>query len=113
MCSCNSGNKNMPDLEKRIADWRAGMLAAGIHSPETLDELEGHLREDMECEMKAGADEDEAFHRAAARLGPASTLHEEFAKAGGEVSAGERRVNRILGAGLTAVYVLLSIMWLQ
>jgi len=38
----------MFELEKSIADWRRQMLAAGIKSPLPLEELEIHLREEIE-----------------------------------------------------------------
>jgi hypothetical protein len=100
----------MPDLEQSIAEWRKQMRAAGIKDAAPLDELENHLREDMEREMKAGANEREAFTRAAARLGSAETLREEFAKV--ELSAGEQPVNRLLSAGLMVTYALLGMVWL-
>ena len=39
---------NMFDLEQSIADWRRQMLAAGIKTPVPLEELESHLREEIE-----------------------------------------------------------------
>ena len=44
----------MFDLEKAIADWRRQMLAAGIKTPVPLEELESHLREEIEQQMKSG-----------------------------------------------------------
>jgi len=38
----------MFDLKKQIETWRAEMRAAGITRPEILNELESHLREDVE-----------------------------------------------------------------
>ena len=38
----------MFDLEQAIAEWRKQMLAAGIKAPVPLDELESHLREEVE-----------------------------------------------------------------
>ena len=47
----------MPDLEKSIAEWRRQMLAAGIKTPVPLEELEIHLREEIEQQMKSGIGE--------------------------------------------------------
>jgi len=70
----------MPELETRIAAWRQQMLAAGIQSPVPLDELESHLREDIERRMKSGLGIQQAFEAAARRLGDHKLLKKEFAK---------------------------------
>jgi hypothetical protein len=92
----------MFDLEKSIADWRKQMLAAGIKSPVPLEELEIHLREEIEQQMKSGLDEAGAFNSAAQKIGQAGLLKTEFKKAGGFIGwLGENksaRTNRILGA---------------
>ena len=44
----------MFDLEQSIAEWRRQMLAAGIKTPVPLEELEIHLREEIEQQMKSG-----------------------------------------------------------
>jgi len=41
----------MFDLEEKIAEWRRQMLVAGIKTPAPLDELEGHLREEIELQI--------------------------------------------------------------
>jgi hypothetical protein len=43
----------MFDLEKSIAEWRTQMLAAGIKTPVPMEELEIHLREEIEQQMAA------------------------------------------------------------
>ena len=42
----------MFDLEKSIAEWRKQMLSAGIKTPVPLEELEIHLREEIEQQIK-------------------------------------------------------------
>src|SRR5471030_2385912 len=74
---------DMPDLEQSIAEWRQQMLAAGIKSPVPLEELEIHLREEIEQQMKSGLDEAEAFEAAVLKIGQGGLLKKEFAKAGG------------------------------
>jgi hypothetical protein len=70
----------MFDLETSIADWRKQMLAAGIKTPVPLEELENHLREDVEGQRRAGTGVAEAFCFAVQRIGAASVLRVEFNK---------------------------------
>jgi hypothetical protein len=70
----------MFNLEHAISDWRRQMLAFGLKSPELLNELENHLREEIEQQMRAGLEAQQAFANAAGRLGQASALKAEFAK---------------------------------
>ena len=72
----------MPDLERKIAEWRRQMIAGKIKSPEVLDELESHLRDDVEAQARAGADALEAFAIAVQRLGQTAVLESEFEKVG-------------------------------
>ena len=44
----------MFNLNEEIAEWRRQMLAAGIETPVPLNELESHLREDVEQQMRSG-----------------------------------------------------------
>jgi hypothetical protein len=69
---------NMFDIEQSIADWRRQMLAAGVKSPVPLDELESHLRDEFEQQMKSGMGETEAFTAAVQKIGPADKLYAEF-----------------------------------
>ena len=73
---------NMFDLEQSIADWRNQMLAAGIKAPVPLDELEIHLREEIERQMKSGLSEKEIFNSAVQKIGQPHLLKTEFKKAG-------------------------------
>jgi len=70
----------MFDLESAIADWRKQMLAAGIQSPTTLDELESHLREEMGRQLRLGMGDMEAFMVAVQEIGPAHLVQNEFGK---------------------------------
>src|SRR5665213_97492 len=70
----------MFNLEQSIAEWRRQMLAAGIKTPSLLDELEGHLREDIRALASLGNPEAEAFRLAVSRLGNAGPLRMEFNK---------------------------------
>jgi hypothetical protein len=70
----------MFDLEKSIADWRQQLLAAGIKTPAPLDELEIHLREEIERQIKSGFNGQEAVEIAVQQIGPAKPLKMEFKK---------------------------------
>ena len=52
-------------------------------SPVPMEELEIHLREDMEQQKRAGLSESQAFEASVQRIGQASMLKPEFAKAAG------------------------------
>ena len=80
----------MFDLEQSIADWRRQMLAAGIKTPVPLEELEIHLREDIERQMRSGLDVQKAFEAATRQIGQARALRSEFEK--NDVSIGARFV---------------------
>ncbi|HEX4265160.1 MAG TPA: hypothetical protein VH597_12540 [Verrucomicrobiae bacterium] len=53
------------NLDPAITEWRRKMAAGGIKSPAVVDELESHLHEDVEQQMRAGtsARESEANYR--------------------------------------------------
>ena len=70
----------MFNLEHFIADWRNQMLAAGIKTPVPLEELEIHLREEIERQMTTGSSQQEAFTSAVQKLGSANTVQSEFKK---------------------------------
>lgn len=74
----------MFDLEKAISDWRRRMLAAGIETPVPLDELESHLREEIERQLKLGLNEQIAFEISVRRVGQPEMLKGEFKKIGGK-----------------------------
>jgi len=73
----------MFNLEQAIADWRRQMLAAGIKTPVPLEELEGHLREEIERQMKLGLSEQKAFEDSILRIGQPEILGNEFKKSEG------------------------------
>jgi len=72
----------MFDLEQSIAHWRQQMLAAGLKDSSALDELESHLRDDIEQQTRAGWPATSAFTLAVRRIGRASALQTEFTLAG-------------------------------
>jgi hypothetical protein len=73
----------MFDLNRAVAEWRRQMAEVGIVAPEVLEELESHLRESMEQQVRAGHNPQQAFDAATQQIGQANVLHQEFAKVGG------------------------------
>ena len=76
----------MHNLEEEIARWRQRMAAGGIKAPAVLDELEGHLRDEIRAQMASGTSECEAFEVAVARIGSAKSVRAEFDKIKGATS---------------------------
>jgi hypothetical protein len=70
----------MFDLEQSITEWRKQMHAAGIMAPAQLMELENHLREEIERQIKLGATLRIAFEKSSAIIGEPVRLNSEFKK---------------------------------
>lgn len=70
----------MPNLETFLAQWRQALSAARHLTPETVDELENHLRERIAELMRSGLTEADACQRAAADLGSMEAIAGEFGK---------------------------------
>ena len=70
----------MFDLEQSIAEWRKHMRAAGIKTPVPLEELEIHLREEIERQVESGLNEQEAFELSSKQIGQPAILKTEFKK---------------------------------
>lgn len=68
-------------LELALANWRRRMVACGFNSVDVLEEMESHLRDDIEAQVRSGVNEERAFELAIQRLGTPTELKEEFAKA--------------------------------
>ncbi|MBM3305996.1 MAG: YfhO family protein [Candidatus Aminicenantes bacterium] len=68
-----------PTLDERIGQWRQYLRRRqAVHSAD-IEELEDHLRAQIEALRAAGLDEDEAFLVGVKRLGDLDTLSREFA----------------------------------
>lgn len=93
----------MFDLEHSITDWRRQMLAAGIKTPVPLEELESHLREDIEEQMNSGSDAQRAFEVAVHRLGPTTALKSEFQKADLKGHMNKNLINLLIAIAALAV----------
>ena len=71
-------------LEEQIAQWRTYLLRRqAIHRPD-VEELEGHLRDQLAALTEAGLSGDEAFLVAVKRMGSLDALSLEFARAHSE-----------------------------
>jgi hypothetical protein len=68
-------------LEDHIAQWRAYVRRRqALHGPD-VEELEGHLRDQLAALREAGLNDDEAFLVAVKRMGNLDALSREFARA--------------------------------
>jgi len=70
----------MFNLENQIAAWRRQMISGGVTHPDLLDELEGHLREEVGTLLSSGLSDVEAFKLAVSHLGNSSLMRTEFSK---------------------------------
>jgi hypothetical protein len=70
----------MYNLDTSIKAWRRQMLSAGLRNPLVLDELESHLREDVQRRMQSGLGAEQAFESAVRCIGQPDALQNEFAK---------------------------------
>ena len=71
-------------LEEQIAQWRAYVRRRqALHGPD-VEELEGHLRDQLVALTESGLAGDEAFLVAVKRMGNLDALSREFARAHSE-----------------------------
>jgi hypothetical protein len=70
----------MFELERAISSWRREMQCRGIKGGETLDELESHLREDLDERVRSGMEIQRAFDAARTDIGQSESLGLEFDK---------------------------------
>jgi hypothetical protein len=96
----------MHNLETFLAQWRQTFVER--LSPDTLDELEAHLRERIEQLVRSGVPEADACQRAAADLGDPCAIASEFRKLG-TTSWLPVRIVAGLGAGAALVAAILLI----
>jgi len=103
----------MFNLERTIADWRQQMMAAGIKTPVPLEELESHLREDINQRIRSGATAEQAFALAVNQIGSGNKLQAEFGKVEDarrmQLKENLRRWSVVVGTGF--VYVVLGSAW--
>ncbi|RQW00089.1 hypothetical protein EH220_00605 [bacterium] len=71
---------NSESLEQQIAVWREFVAQGKAISTTDIEELEGHLRDQIEALTGMGLDSDEAFLIAVKRIGSLNALSREFAR---------------------------------
>lgn len=74
------GETNMYDLNKRIKQWRAYFAQTQSLEKTDIDELENHLREEIDHLKELKLSEEEALLVAKHRLGDSASIAEEYAK---------------------------------
>jgi hypothetical protein len=102
----------MFNLDQNISEWRRQMLAAGIKTPVPLEELEIHLREEIDQHVISGLNEEEAFQAAVKRIGQAGQIQKEFKK----VEKGHaiiRAILLVIGWSLTSCMLCYSMLGWQ
>jgi hypothetical protein len=67
-------------VEKSIAQWRQALADKIGNEPNLLDELESHLRDELDRQAKAGQPPELAFQSTITKIGAPDTLAQEFAK---------------------------------
>lgn len=67
-------------LEQRIASWRQGLAEKLGNDPRVLDELEAHLRDEIDKLLAQGQAPEQAFAAAAVKIGAPDKIASEFAK---------------------------------
>ena len=70
----------MFDLEKAIKQWRKGLRKNEALEDGYIAELESHLRDEIDEQIKLGTSEEEAFKKAVNSVGQPEGLGEEFYK---------------------------------
>ena len=70
----------MDGVESQIVEWRAFVANAPAVDGRDVDELEGHLRDQIAELVGAGLAADEAFLVSVKRMGDLDTLSREFAR---------------------------------
>jgi hypothetical protein len=90
----------MFNLDSAIIEWRRQMSAGGFRAGALLDELESHVREDVERQAKSGIEAEQAFGAAVSHLGQPGLLREEFSKIGETGEAGKLRNFLLTLAGI-------------
>ena len=85
------------------------MLAAGITTPVPLEELEIHLREDIERQMRSGLSAQRAFGIAVEKIGQAPELKREFKKAGAAMET--QKIIKLAGVICVAIVCKVLCSW--
>ncbi|MBN2030089.1 hypothetical protein JW824_07560 [bacterium] len=68
------------DIDQKIKNWKGYLNSHGSFLPEDLEELETHLRDEIEVLQDSGLDVEEAYFIGIKRLGKSDVLSREFYK---------------------------------
>jgi hypothetical protein len=90
----------MFDLEHAISDWRQTLVSSGVKAPEVLDELESHLRDEVDRQVRAESAPAQAFEAAVRQLGETNVLKSEFAKNRGLIAQDQLKRSILTLAGI-------------
>ncbi|MBN2183568.1 MAG: hypothetical protein JW715_16785 [Sedimentisphaerales bacterium] len=97
----------MFELNEKIKTWRSGLAGQQSFEKTDIDELENHLREEIELLTLSELTEEEAFMVAAHRLGRSDSLSEEYAKVNTSILWRKRlsRVGIVVFGWLIVTYI--------
>jgi len=95
-------------LESKIADWKAEMLSRLDGDATVADELEDHLRAEINALTSQGRSESDAWRIATTKLGDAEALRDEFAQAD-ELTLSDRFCLVAIAAGWAACALLVLV----
>lgn len=80
----------MSALNRQIRFWRWQLYFKGAFTTDDIDELESHLRDEIDYLLRLGISEEEAFKQAVQRLGDADFLKAEYMKVNFFIAWGKR-----------------------
>ncbi len=101
----------MFNLDTAIIEWRQQMLDAGIKTPVPLEELESHLRDDIDQQVRSGSSAQQAFEIAVGRIGQANSLKIEFKKIDNLDKVRQRKRAGLIFAAILGLYSL-AVAWI-
>jgi len=85
----------MFDIEKAIVEWRRTLSQKGLVDAPTLNELESHLRDEIDQQLIRGLNLERSFQLAIGQIGSATSLNTEFKKV---TTMKTQKAEKILGA---------------
>jgi hypothetical protein len=98
----------MFNLDDAISEWRQQLAARGLKTLDVLNELESHLREDVDQRTRSGLSVEQAFEAAVQQMGPGGVLKTEFEKVGKSQQRLRRNLKGICCGVLAGFIVLIS-----
>ena len=99
------------DLNAAVAAWRRRLLSHPGIWPGDADEMEAHLRDEIQSRTSRGMDVQEAFMETAERIGSPAELSFEFEKARRSGTLFGRTPGRNHGPMLRLLSSYLSVAW--